>query len=598
MASSSAGEPAVAHLWAKGEVFTFGTLTGPPHPRLGYSNIKKILAYAKNKGKLGFPRISYAVWKHIACNKLQLSEDLAWLYFETYLLVSDCDDADTERRSIGGTDTETVRVDARRFVLFLYIQLLQKISFRTSLVSGDEWPMLQRMRSPDLDTSVGGGGAARGTGPCSRSLDEHAHLTFVSQHLGEMLELLAEVRTGGASTTLLPSSASELLLDVPSVAALGMFIGGSMDKCRTVTELDRIARHPALQAKTGYNKQMDCFNYRALLSWLRGSLGVNPFGVSNCITHGKRLSWLPATTATSDVQAAAAPPPPRGKIGTNDHLVDRACAKGNRLVIATRVCKQTVARASGKLDGAAVKIHRCHGAHFYLLAPLRSVTVEKCRDTTVVLGPVEVAVLLAGCEGVRLVAPCARLVVGASSHCTLYVHTPTRPLLLGGCDGLRLAPYNTHYGALELHARACRLQLDVTGRWDQPLCLAAAAASHGGGGGEPDGGDAAPGAAGRVWDVVPPHEFHPFAVPFEMEGTTTAMPGALPAAYRRATAGRQRLLDAWQKHIHEAALKPAQQKLFQSAVEQRFQDWLAETGHKRELDGLMAYIEARSKKPS
>lgn len=38
-------------LWVKGELFTFGTVSGTPHPRLGFSNIRKMVAYCKNKGE-------------------------------------------------------------------------------------------------------------------------------------------------------------------------------------------------------------------------------------------------------------------------------------------------------------------------------------------------------------------------------------------------------------------------------------------------------------------------------------------------------------------------------------------------------------------
>ena len=39
----------------------------------------------------------------------------------------------------------------------------------------------------------------------------------------------------------------------------------------------------------------------------------------------------------------------------------------------------------------------------------RSVTIEKCRNTTIVLGPVETVVHMSHCEAVRLIA-CSRLV--------------------------------------------------------------------------------------------------------------------------------------------------------------------------------------------
>jgi len=44
-------------LWVKGELFTFGTVAGTPHPRLGFSNIRKMVTYCKNKG------MKYAVYR-------------------------------------------------------------------------------------------------------------------------------------------------------------------------------------------------------------------------------------------------------------------------------------------------------------------------------------------------------------------------------------------------------------------------------------------------------------------------------------------------------------------------------------------------------
>lgn len=53
MAPTDEGQTASPNLslWVKGELFTFGTVSGTPHPRLGFSNIRKMVAYCKNKGK-------------------------------------------------------------------------------------------------------------------------------------------------------------------------------------------------------------------------------------------------------------------------------------------------------------------------------------------------------------------------------------------------------------------------------------------------------------------------------------------------------------------------------------------------------------------
>ncbi|RTG89783.1 uncharacterized protein DC041_0003936 [Schistosoma bovis] len=74
-------------LWPRAEPFAYGIFQVHPHPRLAVHNIKKLVTYAKNKSKTG-SRLSYSVWKHVACNKLQLTEDLAWVLFHTCLTMS------------------------------------------------------------------------------------------------------------------------------------------------------------------------------------------------------------------------------------------------------------------------------------------------------------------------------------------------------------------------------------------------------------------------------------------------------------------------------------------------------------------------------
>ncbi|VDN14824.1 unnamed protein product [Dibothriocephalus latus] len=75
-------------LWPRAELFIYGVFQIQPLPRLASHNIKKLVYYAKSKGRLGYPNISYSVWKHVACNKLQLPESVAWLYFQTCLILS------------------------------------------------------------------------------------------------------------------------------------------------------------------------------------------------------------------------------------------------------------------------------------------------------------------------------------------------------------------------------------------------------------------------------------------------------------------------------------------------------------------------------
>lgn len=72
-------------LWVRTEPFLVGALPAPPPARLSPHYLRKAAAYARARADQGcFPRLSWRSWRHIACGKLLLSPDIAWLYFELY----------------------------------------------------------------------------------------------------------------------------------------------------------------------------------------------------------------------------------------------------------------------------------------------------------------------------------------------------------------------------------------------------------------------------------------------------------------------------------------------------------------------------------
>ncbi|ELT98572.1 hypothetical protein CAPTEDRAFT_226350 [Capitella teleta] len=552
--------PQVA-LWVKAEPFTVGSLPVPPHARLTTHNIKKIVSYAKNKGKLGYPNLSYSVWKHIACNKLQLPEDIAWMYFTTFdLLGSTSNEARLEldkkfARSSSQHEIDLLKcqlsVPTLQFVLFLHIQHMQKISLRASLVSGsDEWPT--RSRSPDIE------GRTTPTGGTNKSLDEHHHMTFVLNNLNEIMELMVEPDSYSAG-----SNTNDLSLSIEAVEALDFLISGSLEGSRAVKPLHQIALMQQMHPTSGYSKISRSFSYRSLQTWLRSHIGQNPFGVSSCIAQGRRLSW---PLAGEDKEARA--DIKRGRIATNALLVPKDQTKGNKLILMSQVVRQTVGRSSGTLEGSTIKIHRCHFSYIYLLSPLRSVSIEKCRNSTILLGAVQTCVQLSHCENVTIIAACRTFVASASSNCTMHLMTPNTPIVCSGNESLVFGPYHSYYGSLEEHLRKAGLST-LPNLWDKPLCIGT------------DHQDEFP-----VWEIMNPKDFYVFSVPFDMEGPTKCIPGGLPARFQKALVSRERQIETWQKMVKDAGLSKEQKRQFQAVVESRFQEWLNETGHKRELDGL------------
>lgn len=554
------------NLWLKTEPFSLGALPGPP-ARLTTTNIKKIIPYAKTKCRGGYPNLSYSVWKHVACNKLQLPDDVAWSYFMTFDLIhgrTQDQRLEWDRLVAKAVDQNAIEmlrheliVPCQKFVLFLYIQHIHKISLRASLVSGsDEWPL--RARSPDPESR---------TNAAAKELDENSNLSFILNNLNEILELLTEQESKSAVAV-----GKELSLE--SVEALDLLMEGSTDGNRSVKTLHEIAQS---HGKSGFSKASRTFSFRSFQSWLKTNLSQNPFGVAACIAQGRHLCWPMAGESKEKWVEKK-----KGRIATNASFVTRDHVEGNKLIVMSQVSKMTVARSSATLEGSTVKIHRCHDAFIYLLSPLRSVSIEKCQRSTIVLGAVELSVDLVRCEQTTIIAVCRRFTTVGSKLCAVHVLTPNRPLVFGGSESLMFGPYHTHYPKLEEHMEEVGLGIQPN-LWDKPLYM-----------------DTHSQVAvdqsldeSSMWEIQNPSAFYTFTIPFEMEGDTKAIPGGLPTKYMKALSHRRLQVATWQSIVQESKFSAAQRKTFQGIVSSRFQDWLQVTGNDRQLEGLVPFSSSK-----
>ncbi|KAL6485256.1 hypothetical protein MHYP_G00073010 [Metynnis hypsauchen] len=543
-----------ASVWPRLEPFLLGALQVAPPSKLSMHYLRKMTCYVRTREGC-FPRLGWHMWRHIACGKLQLAEDLAWLYFETFDLLTprspeeklEWAEALSQSQSPRELDRQRSKlyVDTLQFLLFLYLQQLNRVSLRTSLI-GEEWPS-PRARSPSSSSE-----REAKTSSSNKNWDDQAHLTFIQTHLFELLELLVEPGELSGSGQALRDSQ----LSAEAVQALSLLLEGSASRGRTVHPFHRLLGRAPLQAQAGYSKLSHSYSLQQLQNWLRQTLTLNPFGMSTCLRSGKKLAWA------LQVEGAMK----RAKIARNTHMAP----PGSRVVLMSQVYKQTLAKDSEKLAGANVKLHRCSEAFIYLLSPLRSVTLDKCRNSTVVLGPVETSVHVQSCENVRLVCVAGRLAIGASSRCTVHALTPTRPLLLPGNMALTLGPFHTHYPTLEDHMASVGLAV-VPNLWDQPLLYS------------PDG----PAPDPSCYHILTPEEFCTLVVPFQMEGDTCEVPGGLPPAYQQAVEAREQRVQEWQRMVKDAHLNKEQRRQFQALVEQKFHQWLLETGKRQELDSLL-----------
>uniref|UniRef100_A0A1A8C9I9 TBCC domain-containing protein 1 n=3 Tax=Nothobranchius TaxID=28779 RepID=A0A1A8C9I9_NOTKA len=549
-------------IWPRMEPFLLGALQVAPSSKLGLPYLRKMAIYVQTRDGC-FPVLSWPRWKRIACGKLLLPEDVAWLYFETFDLLVDHRPQQrlewAERLSQCSSKSELdharnmLSVDTLQFLLFLYIQQLNRMSLRTSLI-GEEWPS-HRARSPspsEREAKIS---------YQNRNWDDQAHLSFMQSHLAEILELLAEP---GQLSLSGQAQRDSQQISREAVRSLGLLLEGAADHGKPVQPVHRLLVKGPLQTQAGYSTQSRSFPLRKLLSCLQRCLTLIPFGITACLNSGKKQIW------SQQVEGAMK----RAMIARNTHMAPA----GSKMVLMSQVFKQTLAETSDKLTGANIKIHKCSEAFIYLLSPLRSVNVDKCRDSTVVLGPVQTCVHVHSCQNVRVVCAAGRVAIGASSHCTIHAMTPTRPLLLPGNTDITLGPFHTFYPSLEDHMASVGLAV-VPNVWDQPLIL--------GTDGLVSSSNNSPSSQDTTHKLLPPSEFHTLSVPFQMEGDTCEVPGGLPPAYQAALDEKQKRIQSWQKTVMEARLNKEQKRQFQELVELKFHEWLLDTGHRQELYSLI-----------
>ncbi|XP_032371138.1 TBCC domain-containing protein 1 [Etheostoma spectabile] len=545
-------------IWPRMEPFLLGALQVAPSSKLSLHYLRKMAIYVRTRDGC-FPILGWPMWKHIACGKLQLPEDLAWLYFETFdLLIGHTPEERLEwaeclsqcsSKSELDQQRNKLSVDTVQFLLFLYIQQLNRMSLRTSLI-GEEWPS-HRTRSPSPSEREAK------TSSQNKNWDDQAHLSFVQSHLAEIVELLVEPGQLSQSGQAL----RDCQISLEAVRSLGLLLEGSTCHGRAVQPVHRLLTKGLLQAQSGYSTLSRSFALHKLLSCLQHNLTLNPFGMTACLRSGKKLAWAQQVEGTMK----------RAKIARNTHMAP----PGSKMVLMSQIFKQTLAKTSDKLTGANIKIHRCSDSFIYLLSPLRSVSVDKCRDCTVVLGPVETSVHIHSCQNLRVVCVAGRIAVGVSSRCTIFALTPTYPLLLPGNTDITLAPYHTSYPSLEDHMASVGLAV-VPNAWDRPLLLGTEGLANMSSNPDP-----------ACYRLLPPAEFHTLVVPFQMEGDTCEVPGGLPPPYQAAMDEKQKRIQNWQRTVVEARLNKEQKRQFQELVEVKFHEWLLATGHRQELDSLI-----------
>lgn len=311
--------------------------------------------------------------------------------------------------------------------------------------------------------------------------DYHAHVRL---HLGLFLTTVSEA-LGRKTGVLNGSELSAALAHVLCVSLAPAPASGDVQPLPLETGLlarlrPVAARSPAPSALPAPSASTP--SSAALSSWysLEEATAV--------LLRGLRLS--PSATAGALVGAAASslggsPGTPASLSGP---LPSPAAARGVHaspsLVRVSGLRKAAAAEAGPSVaaPGAplpSVAVRDCADSTILLSLPSSSVSVVGCVRSTVILGPSSGHVTIDGCEGCTVMAAGRHVTLHNVTDCTVHLWAGgSRPLLLGDCRGVRLAPYAAHYAGLRAQAAGAGLLPGADGSgssdssanlWDTPV---------------------------------------------------------------------------------------------------------------------------------
>jgi len=292
-----------------------------------------------------------------------------------------------------------------------------------------------------------------------------------------------------------------------------------------------------------------------LIRTLLQGLQTSRDGVLACIKTGKRISWQ-----LGDISSSSAAE--KCKMATNAH----AAPAHRKLIVLNQLMDKTLARRSSTLTGAHVRIHRCNNSFLYLLAPLASLSVTKCVNTTIVTGAVRYLVRLRDCKSIKVSTLAPLVVVGDTWESSLYVRTKDRVIVDGeSCGDLGIYPYNANFNGLDEDEKALNSRLVYQ---QHPLVI----------------------NQELSWNQVIRRQsylnFAPFFIPFLNLNLTDNKD--LPDEYKALVKLREEPMLTWKSFLASQTLSDAERRAVDTMVNTEFKAWL--TKNNRELKGLESLL--------
>ncbi len=102
-------------------------------------------------------------------------------------------------------------------------------------------------------------------------------------------------------------------------------------------------------------------------------------------------------------------------------------------------------------------INYCNKSHLYMISPYYSASIVGCSHCEIVVGAVFGAIIVNGCDRLRLSGACRKLIIVNCTDCEFSIATLSPTIIEGDCRNIKIGPHNTMYKNFRHHLKVAEL---------------------------------------------------------------------------------------------------------------------------------------------
>lgn len=102
-------------------------------------------------------------------------------------------------------------------------------------------------------------------------------------------------------------------------------------------------------------------------------------------------------------------------------------------------------------------INYCNKSHLYMISPYYSASIVGCSHCEIVIGAVFGAIIVNGCDKLKISGACRKLIIVNCSDCEFSIATLSPTIIEGDCRNIKVGPHNTMYRNMRHHLKVAEL---------------------------------------------------------------------------------------------------------------------------------------------